>query len=329
MTSPTNSVVRPACAERFYGSLTDFQQGKTNCQQGETNCQQGKTNCQQGETNCRQGKANCQAGGRDTNCSVGKQLLTREENARMEVGRLTWANYQLQQTLHNAGLGNQKDRIALNNMHAHSVGLQRALKDSTTARVKIGNQLHKERLARSFAEQAFQAEISKHQETKEQFGRVWSTVKQIGDFLTTIRLYPDDTPVNFDKIHLNISELILDNEAKTAKIKELEKSKEQRPKDLREGTVTNGGLRVGELAARSDTLPSPNADGEACIKVSRSGSREEMVVPFGGEEMHLREPLSALWGHVLSQLSGNIHSGHLDSFNCCDISCFNSIPATG
>lgn len=120
------------------------------------------------------------------------------------------------------GQENQRGRLQHTDLQTHFLQLQQVFAESNRARAKMENDLVEERQARLHAERTQLASTRAQHEAEEQLGRVWKTTTKVGDLLTMVCHNLDTTPVNMDKSHFNISELLLENESKQARIQKLE-----------------------------------------------------------------------------------------------------------
>ena len=96
-----------------------------------------------------------------------RDLLERENQARLWTQHLEQQNYRLQELLVSAGHAHQHDRIALNVAQTHLGNLHTQYTESQTERERLDHLLVEEREATAKAEAAFEAETDRHLETKQ------------------------------------------------------------------------------------------------------------------------------------------------------------------
>ncbi len=160
---------------------------------------------------------NCRECARRSDWDVLHAFYRREEAARLQVGELQAQVTRLNAALQHAGINAQSDRIALNKSHTHLQELQYGYSVSEATRAKCENQLHEERQELRLTEEALGQERRYAQEAERNLGWVWNAHARLGEILSRV-----GGPAQEGVAPWNIADLLLELEAKRAKIAELE-----------------------------------------------------------------------------------------------------------
>ena len=128
----------------------------------------------------------------------------------------------LNAAIQHAGINAQSDRVALNKSQTHLQELQHSYSMSETARAKYENQLHEERQEHRLTQENLNQERRQLQETQRNLGWVWSAHTRLGDILSRVSGHDFGRSARNDVAPWNISDLLLELEAKTTKIAELQ-----------------------------------------------------------------------------------------------------------
>lgn len=166
--------------------------------------------------------SNCRECARRSDWDVLHGFYRREEAARLQVGELQAQVTRLNGALQHAGINAQNDRIALNKSHTHLQELQYGYSVSEAARAKFENQLHEERQEHRLTEEALSQERHYAQEAERNLGWVWNAHARLGDILSRVSSQNFGGPAQEGVAPWNIADLLLELEAKRAKITELE-----------------------------------------------------------------------------------------------------------
>lgn len=166
--------------------------------------------------------SNCRECVRRSDWDVLHGFYRREEAARLQVGELQAQVTRLNGALQHAGINAQNDRIALNKSHTHLQELQYGYSVSEAARAKFENQLHEERQEHRLIEEALSQERHYAQEAERNLGWVWSAHARLGEVLSRVSSQNFGGPAQEGVAPWNIADLLLELEAKRAKIAELE-----------------------------------------------------------------------------------------------------------
>jgi len=166
--------------------------------------------------------SNCRECARRSDWDVLHGFYRREEAARLQVGELQAQVTRLHEALQHAGSNAQSDRIALNKSHSHLQELQYGYSVSEAARAKCENQLHEERQEHRLTEEALSQERHYAKEAERNLGWVWSAHARLEEILSRISSQDFGGPAQEGVAPWNIADLLLELEAKGAKIAELE-----------------------------------------------------------------------------------------------------------
>ncbi|KAL9128702.1 MAG: hypothetical protein Q9217_002663 [Psora testacea] len=225
----------------------------------------------------------CQTCARRSDWDFLKEFYQREEINRQQVQNLNGHVTQLNAALHHAGLNSQKDRLALNKSHDHIRELQGGFEESSIARAKLENDLHEERQEHRMCQESLTHEQVRHGETEK-------SLERLGDIVSKVECRVDsESQKAYTKY--NITEMVLEVEAKACKIEQLE----------------------GELERRTTELESTIHQLEEQLRTTSSRHEEELVsrdISLSELELQLRkEKLRPSINIDLSDLSQNSGRG--------------------
>ena len=124
--------------------------------------------------------------------------------------------------MHHVELASQNDRIALNKAHAHLKELQAGYSQSEASRARFENDLHEERQEHRMCQEALNHERIRHSETEKNLNCVWNAHTRLGEiiFKAPYQMTASGEEKTGDSI--DITELVLELEAKAFKIQGLE-----------------------------------------------------------------------------------------------------------
>lgn len=132
--------------------------------------------------------------------------------------------------MHHAGLTAQKDRIALNNVQSHEKELQHAYDVSKLARSQCENSLHEGREDLQACQEEQTQERKQYEETEKKLNCIWKANSRLEKIVSSIHCKIDFNETS-GSYTLNVSDLVLESEAKVLQISELESAiKEGRQK---------------------------------------------------------------------------------------------------
>jgi len=155
-----------------------------------------------------------------------RDFYQREEINRQQVQSLNGHVAQLTAALNHAGVTNQKERVALNSSHERMKELQLAFNQSEASRARLENELHEERHEHGVCQQGLHHERERHGETAKNLECIWNSHQRLGEIVSKIHGQVNDenhqASANYD-----ITDLILETEAKAYKIQILEKDLEE------------------------------------------------------------------------------------------------------
>ena len=150
------------------------------------------------------------------------EFYKKEELAVQQISQLNHHVKQLNDALHYAGIEAQHERAALNQSHEHLKEMQTGYESSELARAKCENDLHEERQEHRMCQEALNHERSRHEETEKNMNCIWNAHCRLGDMLSKAHFGVEEDPESEPLASVNVSELILELEAKASKIEDLE-----------------------------------------------------------------------------------------------------------
>ena len=134
---------------------------------------------------------------------------------------------QLSRALQQAGLSSQKDRIALNKVHAHVDEMNRLLREAEGAALKLDNDLNSMRQYYSSSQNELSHERTSHKQTRRELDSVRRDLDMVSRAQATIEsLIPRSTLADEDgaesKAPLSVKKLLLELELKDRQMREAE-----------------------------------------------------------------------------------------------------------
>lgn len=162
---------------------------------------------------------------------------------------------QLEAAIDHEKITSQKDRTALDKSYEHLYEFRNSYNDSELLRAKFENDLNEERQEHRMCQEALSHERISHQETERNLSCVWNANSRLQELLSEVQ--PKDEAEVEACPSIDISELVMELEAKNFNIEDLESALEEQRREsessisLLEEKLCNLGLqRAGEIASK-------------------------------------------------------------------------------